>query len=88
MASSYKPVPSRFIGGYPFHGNLPCFTAPTCARCGGLMVVAYSVPKLGPHPEIRSFKCPACGEVETHIIEGVEDILAYRGPERRKRMPA
>jgi hypothetical protein len=65
-------------------GNCPVSTTPTCAPCGGMMVVAYVVPRLGPHPEIRSFKCPGCGEVETHVIEGVEDIVAYRGPERRK----
>jgi hypothetical protein len=47
-------------------------------------VVAYVIPKLGPHPEIRSFKCPACDEVEAHGIEGAEEVIAYQGPERRK----
>jgi len=65
-------------------GSCHLHTAATCHSCGGLMVVAYVIPKLGPHPEVRSFKCPACDAVEAHVTEGAEVVIACQGPERRK----
>jgi hypothetical protein len=32
------------------------------------MALARIVPKLGPYPELRSFKCRDCGEVETLTV--------------------
>jgi hypothetical protein len=37
-----------------------------CSNCGTLMALARKVPKLGGLPELWSFKCRACGAVETH----------------------
>ena len=58
--------------------------APTCRRCGAPMTFANPVPTLGPHPEIRSCKCPACGEIETPVTEASAPVIAYHGPERRR----
>jgi Family of unknown function (DUF6455) len=39
--------------------------AATCPRCGHLMRLARTVPKLGVLPELFVFRCPSCNEVET-----------------------
>ncbi len=62
----------------------PVASAPSCNGCGQTTALAYVIPKLGPHPEMRSFKCPGCGEVEAHVIQGTQVVVAYRGPERRR----
>jgi uncharacterized Zn finger protein len=39
-----------------------------CPSCGGAMSLARVLPKFGPHPELRTFKCEACGEVDTRAV--------------------
>jgi len=39
---------------------------PACPACGGGMRLVHSVPRLGAHPELRSFRCTVCDEVVTH----------------------
>lgn len=39
-----------------------------CTVCGEAMKLARVVPKLGPHPELRTFKCEACRAVETRAV--------------------
>ena len=36
-----------------------------CTVCGGDMTCVRTVPKLGPHPELRTYQCRECGAVET-----------------------
>ena len=36
-----------------------------CPECGGPMKLAWTVPGIAHHPELRSFKCQQCGEVLT-----------------------
>ncbi len=43
-------------------------SAVVCAACGGTMALARVVPKLGPHPELRTFRCEACRSVETRAV--------------------
>jgi hypothetical protein len=44
-----------------------------CDICGHRMRTAYVLPKLGPHKELRSFKCDNCGDVRTVRINGDEE---------------
>ena len=39
--------------------------AAICPRCGHLMTLVRTVPKLSALPELLIFRCPACNEVET-----------------------
>jgi uncharacterized Zn finger protein len=41
-----------------------------CHICGEAMRLARVVPKLGPHPELRSFRCGSCGEIRTIVVNG------------------
>jgi hypothetical protein len=36
-----------------------------CPRCGAPMRLVRTVPKLREHPELLTFRCSRCGEVET-----------------------
>ena len=36
-----------------------------CERCGEAMSLAGRVPKVGPHPELVTFRCDDCGHVQT-----------------------
>ena len=38
---------------------------PACPVCGNGMRLAHTVPRLGAHPELRSFRCTVCDEVVT-----------------------
>jgi hypothetical protein len=38
---------------------------PACPSCGGVMRLVHIVPRLGTHPELRSFRCSDCDEVVT-----------------------
>jgi hypothetical protein len=40
-----------------------------CDICGEAMRLAGVVPKLGPHPELRSFKCDNCDHVRTVVAD-------------------
>ena len=42
---------------------------PNCPKCQQLMSLGLVIPKVGVHPEIRSFKCRACGEVLTKATD-------------------
>lgn len=42
-----------------------------CSRCGSAMQLTASLPKLGPHPELRTYRCPRCSHVDT--IEDAAD---------------
>jgi hypothetical protein len=47
-------------------------TSPTfevCPECGGTMKLAWIVPGIAHHPELRSFKCERCGEVVTKSVD-------------------
>jgi hypothetical protein len=37
----------------------------SCPVCQGTMALAGVLPKLGPYPELRTFRCGTCGEVDT-----------------------
>ncbi len=39
--------------------------ARSCPRCRSQMEQVASIPRLGPHPELLTFKCGTCGYVET-----------------------
>ena len=39
--------------------------AAICPRCGHLMTLVGTVPKLGALPELLVYRCPSCNEVET-----------------------
>jgi predicted RNA-binding Zn-ribbon protein involved in translation (DUF1610 family) len=41
-----------------------------CPKCGQQMKLARITPKIGPHPNLLSFKCDNCGEVVTTIDDG------------------
>lgn len=36
-----------------------------CERCNNPMDLFACVPNLGTLPELRSYRCPSCGQVET-----------------------
>ena len=36
-----------------------------CPACGAVMMLAGVLPKLASHPELHTFRCGACKEVET-----------------------
>jgi hypothetical protein len=36
-----------------------------CPACGSGMRLVHIVPRLGAHPELRSFRCTVCDEVVT-----------------------
>jgi len=36
-----------------------------CPACGSGMRLVHIVPRLGAHPELRSFRCTVCDEVAT-----------------------
>jgi DNA-directed RNA polymerase subunit RPC12/RpoP len=40
-------------------------SVPACPACGSRMRLVHVVPRLGAHPELRSFRCTACDEVVT-----------------------
>ena len=42
---------------------------PACPSCGKPMALARTVPRLGRHPELRSFWCAPCREVSTISVE-------------------
>jgi hypothetical protein len=44
-----------------------------CRVCDAPMALANVVPRFGPHPELQSFRCLACGEVETRAVEIDQD---------------
>jgi len=39
--------------------------APQCARDGSMMKLVRSSPKVGSFPELLTYRCDQCGEVET-----------------------
>jgi len=39
--------------------------APQCAHDGSMMKLVRSSPKVGPFPELLTYRCDQCGEVET-----------------------
>jgi hypothetical protein len=39
--------------------------APQCARDGSVMTLVRSSPKVGSLPELLTYRCDQCGEVET-----------------------
>jgi hypothetical protein len=41
-----------------------------CPECGGVMRLAWTVPGIAQHPELRSFKCEKCGDVVTKSADG------------------
>jgi ribosomal protein L37E len=45
-----------------------------CARCGGIMVIARTIPSFGTLPELNTFMCQACGETST-IIETKSSVV-------------
>jgi hypothetical protein len=42
---------------------------PRCELCGGIMKLDRSQPRLGPHPELLTFRCHQCGHVVTLAAE-------------------
>jgi hypothetical protein len=42
---------------------------PRCELCGGTMKLERSQPRLGPHPELLTFRCHQCGHVVTLVAE-------------------
>ena len=42
---------------------------PRCEVCGGTMKLVRRQPRLGPHPELLSFRCQHCGHVVTLVAE-------------------
>jgi hypothetical protein len=42
---------------------------PRCDLCGGIMKLRRKEPRLGPHPELLSFRCQQCGHVTTLVVE-------------------
>ena len=42
---------------------------PDCPTCGARMALARVTPKLGGLPELHTFRCEECGEVETYEVE-------------------
>jgi hypothetical protein len=45
-------------------------SAPGCPGCGEPdMPLDRVLPRFGPHPELRTFKCDACGEVQTMTLD-------------------
>lgn len=38
-----------------------------CPNCGDIMRLARVTPKLGPHPDLLTFRCDGCGEVMTQV---------------------
>jgi hypothetical protein len=42
---------------------------PRCDLCGGIMKLRRKEPRLGPHPELLSFRCQQCGHVTTLMGE-------------------
>ena len=47
-----------------------------CAKCGKLLVLERIVPKLGPLPEVKIYKCLECGSIVT--IQGEESVPYQR----------
>ena len=41
-----------------------------CPVCGGTLKLAHVLPKIGGLPELRSYHCVNCGEVETVEDDG------------------
>ena len=41
-----------------------------CPNCQGAMAPVHTVPKMGGFPELRSYRCTACGEVVTVECDG------------------
>jgi len=46
------------------HSSSSSATA-SCSVCGGEIKCVRTVPKLGPHPELRTYQCRVCDAVET-----------------------
>ena len=44
-----------------------------CERCNNPMDLFACAPKLGTLPELRSYRCPSCGQVETDT--GATNVL-------------
>jgi hypothetical protein len=40
-----------------------------CGDCGREMTLAALLPRLGALPELRSYRCAACGNVELDVLE-------------------
>jgi hypothetical protein len=42
---------------------------PRCELCGGVLKLDRKVPRLGPHPELLTFRCQQCSHVVTLVAE-------------------
>src|SRR5262245_2184108 len=47
------------------------------------MTLAHVVPRVGQHPELRSYRCAACGDAITRTIDP-PGMLPWNGIERRQ----
>ena len=45
-----------------------------CTHCGGIMVIARTIPSVGTLPELNTFMCRACGETTT-IVETKSSVV-------------
>jgi phage FluMu protein Com len=46
--------------------------APACTRCGKLITIAVTIPRLGSHPEIQALRCADCRNVMM-LVDGQEE---------------
>lgn len=51
-----------------------------CPSCGGRMALVRVLPRTGPYPELRTFRCTPCGEVETKTVSDPGTPIPARWP--------
>jgi hypothetical protein len=49
--------------------SMPAHPPERCQACGSAMKAVRSVPRVGPFPELVTFKCEHCGHLDTKSIE-------------------
>lgn len=52
----------------------------SCPGCFGRMGLVRILPRTGPYPELRTFRCTPCGEVETRPVDEPSGPIAARWP--------
>lgn len=67
MRVMQKQCASSVEEGSPPHGTQEQEKESPCPACASVMSLESTLPSLGGLPELRTFKCERCGEVE--IVE-------------------
>jgi hypothetical protein len=52
--------------------------APKCPDCGSNLAIAWTIPRLGLLPEVRTFKCDGCDSLFTDRGEPSEPMTGLR----------